>query len=207
MYVFMMIVLAVIVSVFLGIILGRASTSGIGRTENQYDSVEMAKRALEYARTAEYWVGSDRQIVGDEEKTLLENVRSAIDREIGEGTVPVYCQIQFSVYMIFGRKNRLSREIGSRRQDFTVVNRYGRPIMIIEYQGSGHWMRGKELTEINDEIKRTVAARSGIKLIEIGADEPPEAYTQKIVDELRIFMSIGGFTYSQRIREQGYLAK
>lgn len=215
MYVCRMTILVIVVSVFFGIIIGVASASGNKAApaseskgaESQYDRIEMAEKSLEYARTAKYWVDKDRPIVGYEEKKVLENVRAAIDREIGEGTFPMYCQIPFSAYLTFKWQNRLSREIASRRQDFTVVNRDERPIMIVEYHGSGHWARGKEFTEINDEIKRTVAARSGIKLIEIGAEEPPEAYTQRIVEELRIFMSIGGYAYSQMIRQQACLVQ
>lgn len=76
--------------------------------------------------------------------------------------------------------------------------------MLIEYQGVGHGRRGPELTEINDEIKRTVANRLGLKLIEIQANEPAESYVSRVLQELDRFRKLGAYQYAEEIMGEDY---
>lgn len=72
--------------------------------------------------------------------------------------------------------------INAKRVDFAVVDARGLLLAAVEYQGSGHaladpWFR--------DGVKRAALARAGVALVEVAADEPPEAAAARLAAVLR----------------------
>lgn len=72
---------------------------------------------------------------------------------------------------VLGCENDLAfRSINSKRCDFLVVDRIGRPVAVVEYHGVGHFQgRARE----RDEIKRIALANAGVPLVEV-----PVRYTK-----------------------------
>lgn len=62
------------------------------------------------------------------------------------------------------------RSINSKRLDFALIDRRGRLVAAIEYQGSGHH-QGQAF--MRDAVKREALRRAGVAFIEIEADMPP----------------------------------
>lgn len=55
------------------------------------------------------------------------------------------------------------------RVDFLIINKMGNPILVIEYQGSGHYQNGNKTEKImeRDTRKRSVCQKVGISFVEI----------------------------------------
>jgi Protein of unknown function (DUF2726) len=57
------------------------------------------------------------------------------------------------------------RAINSKRCDLIIADRNGTPLLVLEYQGSGHNIGGTAVSR--DEIKRVALERAGVRFIEI----------------------------------------
>jgi hypothetical protein len=66
--------------------------------------------------------------------------------------------------------DRAHKSINSKRADMVVTDNFGFPVAIIEYFGTGHWGTDKAKTAKRDEVKRIVAEKAGINLIELLPD-------------------------------------
>lgn len=62
------------------------------------------------------------------------------------------------------------RAINSKRCDLLVTDRYGKPVAVVEYQGSGHNLGGDAAKR--DKIKRTALAKAGVQFVEIPDGTP-----------------------------------
>ncbi|MBS0250254.1 MAG: DUF2726 domain-containing protein [Proteobacteria bacterium] len=58
------------------------------------------------------------------------------------------------------------RSINSKRADFVVVNSAGHAVLVVEYQGTGHY-RGTAL--LRDAVKREAFRTAGVMLIDVPA--------------------------------------
>ena len=67
--------------------------------------------------------------------------------------------------------------INSKRLDFAIVDRFGLLVVAIEYQGSGHYQGDAAL---RDAVKREALRRAGVQMIEIAADDSPEAVAVRV---------------------------
>ncbi|HHW7520746.1 DUF2726 domain-containing protein [Mannheimia haemolytica] len=71
-------------------------------------------------------------------------------------------------YKNSGNFDEVYRIIGGYRVDFLIIDCYGKPVIVIEYQGSGHFQGSfKE----NDEVKRILFSKCQIRLFEIFSEE------------------------------------
>jgi hypothetical protein len=59
------------------------------------------------------------------------------------------------------------RAYNSKRVDFLLINRFGYPVLAVEYHGSGHDLSGDAGRRM--EMKRLVCKQAGIPLVEIAA--------------------------------------
>ncbi len=60
--------------------------------------------------------------------------------------------------------------INSKRFDFAIIDRAGRLVAAVEYQGTGHY---RDTAFIRDAIKREACRKAGVAFIEVQADAPP----------------------------------
>lgn len=60
--------------------------------------------------------------------------------------------------------NRAYRSINSKRADFVIIDAAGYPIVVVEYQGSGHY---QGTAELRDAVKREACRSAGVALIEV----------------------------------------
>lgn len=58
------------------------------------------------------------------------------------------------------------RSINSKRADFVIVDKYGLAVLVVEYQGSGHY---QGTARLRDAVKREAFRSAGIKLLEVTA--------------------------------------
>lgn len=73
------------------------------------------------------------------------------------------------------------RAINSKRCDLLIADRYGTPVAVLEYQGSGHNLGGT--AGKRDEIERIALERAGVRFVEIMAETKP-AEIQRTIREL-----------------------
>lgn len=68
-------------------------------------------------------------------------------------------------------QDRAFRSFNSKRVDFLIVDAYGKPKLVIEYQGSGHY-QGNAVER--DAVKKLALTKAGVPLLEIaqGATVP-----------------------------------
>lgn len=62
------------------------------------------------------------------------------------------------------RADRAHQSINSKRCDILIADGKGRPVIVLEYQGSGHY---QGTADLRDTVKRIAITRAGIKFIEI----------------------------------------
>ncbi|WP_025287628.1 DUF2726 domain-containing protein [Granulibacter bethesdensis] len=62
------------------------------------------------------------------------------------------------------------KSYNSKRADFLLIDRYGKPVMVIEYNGSGHNLSEKAADRM--AVKRLVLEKAGIPLLEIPEKMP-----------------------------------
>ena len=73
--------------------------------------------------------------------------------------------------------NLAFRSINSKRLDFVIVDRCGLPVLVVEYQGAGHY---REQSFMRDAVKREVVRKANVTFLEI----PAKYRRQKIYEEL-----------------------
>lgn len=69
----------------------------------------------------------------------------------------------------------------SRRSDLVIIDRDGNPVLIIEYQGGGHFQKAYYL---RDEIKRRVFQRAKVRALEIAENLSPQEAAARVREQL-----------------------
>lgn len=81
-------------------------------------------------------------------------------------------EVSMGAFVAADGEARASRRVysayGSKRVDFLVIDRLGRPVAAIEYQGTGHYSHGAAM---RDAVKRRALQKAGIPLIDIDGAE------------------------------------
>ncbi|OOF37977.1 hypothetical protein BKK49_10710 [Rodentibacter rarus] len=67
--------------------------------------------------------------------------------------------------------------INQLRADFLIIDRFGKPVLVIEYQGTGHRLNN---STDRDTRKRYACNKVGIELIEILGKED-QSYLNKVI--------------------------
>ena len=62
------------------------------------------------------------------------------------------------------RNDDTDRAINSKRADFVIIDAAGYPVVVVEYQGSGHY---QGTAELRDAVKREACRSAGVALIEV----------------------------------------
>jgi hypothetical protein len=63
------------------------------------------------------------------------------------------------------RQKRAFNSYSGKRVDFLLINRRGQPVLVVEYNGSGHDLSGD--ADARMEVKRLALQKAGIPLLEI----------------------------------------
>lgn len=71
--------------------------------------------------------------------------------------------------------------INSKRLDFAVIDRSGRLVLAVEYQGTGHH-QGQAF--MRDAVKREVLRRAGVPFLEVAADFETKPLRDRVLDIL-----------------------
>jgi cbb3-type cytochrome oxidase subunit 3 len=79
------------------------------------------------------------------------------------------------------RERRAHQSINSKRCDLLIADPKGRPMVVIEYQGSGHY---QGTAEQRDAVKRIAIERAGIRFVEIPDGTHPEQIVRTILAQL-----------------------
>jgi hypothetical protein len=69
----------------------------------------------------------------------------------------------------------------ARRSDLVIIDREGNPVLIVEYQGGGHY---KKTYYLRDEIKRRVFQRAKIRALEIAGNLTPQEAAARVREQL-----------------------
>lgn len=73
---------------------------------------------------------------------------------------------------VFTSKNKLAHScINSKRSDLIIIDRFGHPIVVIEYQGAGHF---NEDAIIRDAVKKEICRKTGVAYMEFSPDDEDE---------------------------------
>ena len=74
------------------------------------------------------------------------------------------------------------RSVNSKRLDFLIIDRFGQPLLAVEYQGHGHY-QGKAF--MRDAVKREAVRKAGIGFLEV-----PAKYDKEILqDQIHAMLS------------------
>lgn len=113
---------------------------------------------------------SARPVLNKTERRLFSILTSAI------ATLPapqprLLCQVNYGEFLS-SRSRAAFFRINAKRCDFLLVDREFQPVLVIEYQGAGHYGSGaaaRRSAVERDHVKRRALASAGVPLIEIPA--------------------------------------
>lgn len=77
-------------------------------------------------------------------------------------------------------QNAAFSSYNSKRVDFLLIDRFGHPVLVVEYHGTGHGLSDDAWDRM--EVKRLALARAGIPLVEVPA-KASKAEIVRMVDE------------------------
>ncbi len=69
----------------------------------------------------------------------------------------------------------------ARRSDLVIIDREGNPVLVVEYQGGGHFQKTYYL---RDEIKRRVFQRAKVRALEIAGNLSPQEAVARVREQL-----------------------
>lgn len=89
---------------------------------------------------------------------------------------------QVSLGEIIGSKDENAfRSINSKRVDFAIINAWGEPCAVVEYQGSGHYQGNAAL---RDAVKREACNKANVRFFEI-----PAQYSDVEIEQVERFLN------------------
>jgi len=100
--------------------------------------------------------------------------------ELARGDLYLMTQVSYGEFLSSPNKGTFV-SFNSKRADFVITDRDFNPVLVIEYQGSGHWGANwisRRNANRRDAIKRRVLRRAGMPLLEIH-----DGFTLKLVRE------------------------
>jgi Protein of unknown function (DUF2726) len=131
-----------------------------------------------------------RKIMGRGEFEVFRAAMSVTRQSYPSGAYPFYIFPQVSLGQIIGtdapsqwQADQAHRAINSKRCDFLIADRYGQPIAVLEYQGSGHNLGGT--AERRDRVKRIALNKAGVRFVEI-RDGTGQDEMQQIIRDLLV---------------------
>lgn len=100
-------------------------------------------------------------------------------------TLETYLQKNFSDYRVFpqvamgvylrSRDTQAHSSINSKRADFVIISKFGKPCVVVEYQGEGHYQAN---AAARDAVKKEACRKAGIHYVEINAEYSDEDIRQ-----------------------------
>ena len=149
---------------------------------------EHYERQLE-AVIREHVAFTKRRVMNRSEYELFRAAMSVTRQPFPTGAFPFFMFPQVSLGQIIGtgeardwQAEQAHRAINSKRCDLLIADRYGNPVAVLEYQGSGHNIDGT--AQRRDEIKRIALERAGVRYMEIKAGTTPAEIQRTIRDLL-----------------------
>lgn len=73
------------------------------------------------------------------------------------------------------------RSINSKRVDILVIDRYGWPVVAVEYQGTGHY---QGTAAARDAVKKEALRKAGVRYIEVSAEDSDEHIRSRLREAL-----------------------
>lgn len=105
------------------------------------------------------------------EKALFAHL-DAILADVFGPHLRIFVQVSYGEFLR-GNTRAAHARINQKRADFLIADLEGNVVLVIEYQGSGHYgrsERSREKASRNDHVKRDALASAGIPLVEVPAN-------------------------------------
>lgn len=106
----------------------------------------------------------------------------------------LFSQVSFGAFLRVNARRGPQRQrdaafhaVARKTADFLIINRYGYPVAVVEYQGSGHYQGN---AHDRDQAKRVACHSAGIPFIEISARGLSEGQRRDILTRLSTRPSI-----------------
>jgi hypothetical protein len=119
-----------------------------------------------------------RKIMNRDEYSLFRKLERFISQY--HRAFRIFPQVSLGEIMSSEDKNAYS-SINSKRVDFVIINQYGEPCAVVEYQGSGHY-QGNAVAR--DAVKKEACRKADIRYFEIAAE-----YSQEDVDQIGRYLT------------------
>jgi hypothetical protein len=124
------------------------------------DEIEELLDRLDRVRNTKYRA---RELLNTVERKIFYAAKGAI-RDAGLAhRFLLFPQIPLGAFLKDDDKQAYN-DIAALRPDFVITDTRMRPVIVIEYHGSGHELRGEEKTGYYDEMKRAALNAAGVEL-------------------------------------------
>lgn len=101
-------------------------------------------------------------------KKLMNAEEYSVFKQIEKKVIPCFsgCRVfsQVSLGEILEAERRFHQCINSKRVDILIIDPFGTPVLVVEYQGSGHFQSN---APSRDAIKKEALRKAGVKYVEI----------------------------------------
>ena len=114
---------------------------------------------LRYVSSAEFY---PRSLMNKSEYRVFQLLERWLNQNSGYG-YRLFCQVSYGEFLQTADNNAY-KSINSKRADFLIIDRYGEPRAVIEYQGDGHYQGDAVL---RDEVKAAALMSANVELVEI----------------------------------------
>ncbi len=105
-----------------------------------------------------------RKLMNQHEFYLFRKLESYLQKNYSE--YRVFPQVAMGVYLS-ASDTQAHSSINSKRADFVIISKYGKPCVVVEYQGNGHYQAN---AAARDAVKKEACRKAGIHYVEISAD-------------------------------------
>lgn len=123
---------------------------------------------------------SAEPLLNRSEKALFAHL-DAILADVFGPHLRIFVQVSYGEFLRGNSRPAYAR-INQKRADFLIADLEGNVVLVIEYQGSGHYgrsERSREKASRNDHVKREALASAGIPLMEV-----PSSFDRSMVLDL-----------------------
>lgn len=127
-----------------------------------------------------------RPLLNASEKRLFSVLLSAVKTLPGP-PVRVMCQVSYGEFLS-SRSTRAFFRINAKRADFLLVDHEFQPLLVVEYQGAGHYGQSRAArasARARDKVKRRALLSAGIPLMEIPARYDARSIRETLHETLR----------------------
>ncbi|OOF51065.1 hypothetical protein BKK54_04510 [Rodentibacter genomosp. 1] len=147
-----------------------------------------SKNSLSLISSANFFT---KPLMNRSEYKLFQQVNNLLNQRFKPYGFRLFSQVSMGEFLGCENDKHFSL-INSKRVDFLIIDRQGKPLIVIEYQGRGHF---QENAVERDAIKKEACRQAGVNYLDIPAHYD-QIYIEIIANQLKKYLEIKNEKYN-----------